>query len=306
MSTPGLRAAERPAGAAAATQRETELRVQVARVDDAELSRRARRAAPAKSSASKPLGIATSGFGAACGSTSTSRRAASGVLMTMAGRLQRLAHPRQREAAMRARHVHEHLVERPRIAQVGDVRDAQLRRQAGRELAGLVRLHPRVYEVDVRHVARQRGGLGAPPARPRPLQGQGALRPPAPAAARQRLGHRDAAHLAGDLAAKRGVGGRPAIRGRPGAGDDDRARSRSPADARTIFRGRCAPAPPIGGKWYARTRARLMRRAPARARTSATTRAGTPTARVKSGTSSMTTAFPPRPRRGRCERPGRR
>ena len=77
-------------------------------------------------------------------------RTASGVLITIAAAVPQLrAHPRQVAPAVERARVDHHLVERPRVAEVGHPRLAEPPRELGARERRVVGLHPDVDQVDV-------------------------------------------------------------------------------------------------------------------------------------------------------------
>ena len=142
------------------------------------------------------------------------------------GRSELLAHPRQVAPAVEGARVHHHLVQRPRVPEVGHPRLAEPARELGAGVRGVVRLHPDVDQVDVT------GGLRAqlrtaldPPPRPAWAEEEPAFRASAPARSALRLRCRGQAmhlELRRDLGDERLVLGRPPVCGRTSAGHDDR------------------------------------------------------------------------------------
>ncbi len=142
------------------------------------------------------------------------------------GRSELLAHPRQVAPAVEGARVHHHLVECPRVAEIGHPRLAEPARELGAGVRGVVGLHPDVDQVDVAgdpH-AQLRAAVD-PPLRPARAEEEPALRASAPARGALGLrGRGQAMHLElrRNLGDERLVLGRPAVRGRTAAGHDDR------------------------------------------------------------------------------------
>ena len=209
-------------------------------------------AGPAKSAASKPFVIETTIRVASSGKASTRRRAASGVFMTMAAALESWRRMRRRSTRWcRPRRVQPHLVEGPRVLEVGDPRDPELARERDRGLGGLVRDERGEDRVAVA------SGLAADGDRP--------VEPPP----QQRVGPLEqAADQAGGAGGGRGLGARTrctSARASPASasvGSSGVQRAACPPVPVTTTgvqprsgrcsakrRLRCTPPPPTGGKW---------------------------------------------------------
>ena len=142
------------------------------------------------------------------------------------GRSELLAHPRQVAPAVEGARVHHHLVQRPRVAEVGYPRLAEPARELGAGVRGVVGLHPDVDQVHVTRSAHaQLRAAVDPPPRPARAEEEPALRASAPARGPFGLrGRGQAMHLQlrRNLGNERLVLGRPPVRGRTAAGHDDR------------------------------------------------------------------------------------
>ncbi len=134
-----------------------------------------------------------------------------------------LPHAAELAAAVEPARVHLHLVERPRIAEVGDPRNAEPRGDAGGDEARLERRHRRVHQIGGFPL---NSGLGAlfPPAEEVVLAAQPAVHaaPDRPGRFRRVALDPTDDGVRGHLGRKRGIRGRPAARLHPRPGHDDR------------------------------------------------------------------------------------
>ena len=102
-------------------------------------------------SRSKPIGMLTIGRSASSGIAARIRAAASSAqLITADTRAQRAAHPAQFGARCSAVGCDAHLVERPRVLEVGDPRHAEAARHLGSGVGRVVRVPRRQHEIDAR------------------------------------------------------------------------------------------------------------------------------------------------------------
>ena len=176
------------------------------------------------------------------------------------GRSELLAHPRQVAPAVEGARVHHHLVQRPRVAEIGHPRLAEPARELGAGVRGVVGLHPDVDQVDVTGGLRaQLGAALDPPLRPARAEEEPAFRASAPARAPSgsaAAGRRCTSSSGGISATSVSSSGahRSAVAPPPVTTTGSQPSS---CRNRAIRSGRCAPEPPIGGKWYEWKRKRL-------------------------------------------------